>query len=633
MSTSNKKPIFRTAFREWLESRGHDLARLQDRQISRLMTEFYINEIIRRTRPGLLPDDPEDLESCYVDASADRGIDFVFRSDDGFVLVLQCKYRSSERPEKLDEVEAFCRVLRRHHPQLGATLTKNQRVLEAFSDVDWEHDTFELQYITLGKVSDEVRKWSEDLPDCFPDVHGIADRVDVSVLTETELNQQLREAISTTQAIGEPVIIRFTPSADGVPWFVYENSNGATSYIGLVNAAQFHELYKRYKTTLFSLNIRNYIGDTSTNKGIIETAVKEPEDFFFYNNGISAVASQIDADFEQGVLRCSRFSIINGAQTVRSLAKAHTKHRESVRSVYVMFRASAISLSDDNLIANVTRYNNTQNSIKISDFRSNDPVQRVLAKRFSDLPARAGKAFTYKNKRSEREANKIPIGMEEFTKTVFAFLVGPPDAYGGTNHLFDTGKDGGYSKVFGDGSEVWTTVNKDEFERLAGVWFVCEQARAYYKIEKAALEQREEERKDVTPVVKDALERRWMVFYALGCLLRAKYRTSDELDRDLRRFARRAMLSVTRPRTLFGAIQKGLAKCSFGSTAPQVRTRRLSTATGLGIKSLSSRWKVRSRTPTACWRHFRSCISDGVCLHCRLAHVIASATKTDDSAA
>jgi len=417
-------------------------------------------------------------------------------------------------------------------------LRKNQRVLEAFADVDWEHDTFELQYITLGRISDDVRQWTEQLPDCFPDAPGIADRIDVAVLTESELNEQLREAISATQSIVEPILIRFTPSSDGVPWFVYENTNGAISYIGLVNAGQFRELYQRYRTTLFSLNIRNYVGDTSTNRGIMDTAATSPEDFFFYNNGISAVATKIEPDMEQGVLRCTRFSVINGAQTVRSLARAHLKHRDSVRRVVVMFRVSEISLSDDNLIVNVTRYNNTQNSIKLSDFRSNDPVQRALAKRFSEVPARNGKNFIYKNKRSEREANKIPIGMEEFAKTIFSFRYGPPDVYGGTGHLFDTGKDGGYSKIFGDGGEVWDNVTRDEFEKLAGTWFLCEQVRTAYKLEKANLERREEERKESSfPIVKDALERRWMVFYAIGCLLRAKYRDDSALDSDLRRFA------------------------------------------------------------------------------------------------
>jgi hypothetical protein len=540
MATSGKKPSFRAAFREYLEKRGLEISKMQDRQVSRLMTEFYVHEIVRTTRPGLLPDDLEDLQACFVDASGDRGVDFVFRSDEGFVLVVQSKYRSGEKPEKLDEVEGFCQVLRRHHPSAGAALRKNQRTLEGFADVDWDHDSFELQYITLGKVSDDILTWAEQLPNCLPEVPGLDERVDIAILAETNLNEKLREAISTSQSISEPIAIRFTPSSDGSPWFVYANARDARSYIGLVNASQFFELYKRHRTALFSLNIRNYVGDTSTNKGIINTAINEPDDFFVYNNGVSAVATRVDASPDDAVLKCERFSVINGAQTVRSLAKAHAKSRDAVRGAFVMLRVSEISLSDETLLVNITKFNNTQNSIKVSDFRSNDPVQRSLAKRFGELHHRNGKGFLYKNKRSEREANRIPIPMEEFAKTVFSFQFGPFDAFGGTPHLFDTGKDGGYSKIFGENGEVWSTVAKDDFDRLAGTWFICEEIRNFYKDEKIALERKEEERRDKTslPVVKDALERRWMVFFAVGALIRARYGKDEErLQADIRRFA------------------------------------------------------------------------------------------------
>lgn len=67
-----------------------------------------MNEILRKLRAGLFPDDPEDIENCFVDGSGDRGMDFIFRSDDGFVLVIQSKYRSSDKSEKIEDVESFC---------------------------------------------------------------------------------------------------------------------------------------------------------------------------------------------------------------------------------------------------------------------------------------------------------------------------------------------------------------------------------------------------------------------------------------------------------------------------------------------------------------------------------------------
>jgi hypothetical protein len=77
---------------------------------------------------------------------------------------------------------------------------------------------------------------------------------------------------------------------------------------------------------------------------------------------------------------------------------------------------------EQKFIENVTKYNNTQNSIKISDFRSNDRVQQSLHQYFGELNAVDSKRFYYVHKRSDSQS--IPSGkyhsirMEEFLKTL-----------------------------------------------------------------------------------------------------------------------------------------------------------------------------------------------------------------------
>src|SRR5262249_3716249 len=125
---------------------------------------------------------------------------------------------------------------------------------------------------------------------------------------------------------------------------LYESESKIKSYITLLPASQIHELYTRHRDKLFNLNIRNYIGDTKTNKSIIETATKEGDRFFFYNNGISAVSTCVTPEIKGGEtrLRCENFSIINGAQTFRSLSKAYSRAStsETARRVRVLMRIS-----------------------------------------------------------------------------------------------------------------------------------------------------------------------------------------------------------------------------------------------------------------------------------------------------
>jgi hypothetical protein len=245
-----------------------------------------------------------------------------------------------------------------------------------------------------------------------------------------------------------------------------------------------------------------------------------------FNNGVSAVATQIEDDPKKKILRCRRLSIINGAQTIRSLSKAQVKDSKPLQEVRVLLRVMGFSLGKDtDFLSDATRFNNTQNAIKVSDFRSNDPIQKELNRRFAGI-SRHGKQFVYKNKRSrEASGNKIPIGMEDFAKTIYAFRYGPDDMFGGTRYLFDITPKGGYSKVFG---EPISHPTDEEFKLLAGTYFVCDEIHDLWR---AKREQDNAEGRSAP-----GLERRWIVYFAVGQLFRLIYKSlGADLEADLRR--------------------------------------------------------------------------------------------------
>lgn len=233
------------------------------------------------------------------------------------------------------------------------------------------------------------------------------------------------------------------------------------------------------------------------------------------------MASRIEEDEDGRTLVCEDFSIINGAQTVRSLQKAHADDSDAVRDVRVLIRVTEAKPKqvEPEFLYSITKFNNTQNAIKLSDFRSNDKIQLDIADKFERLPARGGKKFRYRNKRTgEREASRISVGMEEFTKTVHSFLFGPDDVFGGSQYLFDTSKDGGYLRIYGNGAEILPALTEAQFQKLAGIWFICEYVRDLWKHE-------------VESSPADALERRWMVFFAVGESMRQVHqRLGREFD-------------------------------------------------------------------------------------------------------
>lgn len=68
-------------------------------------------------------------------------------------------------------------------------------------------------------------------------------------------------------------------------------------------------------------------------------------------------------------------SIVNGAQTTGALG---TLPRLPPESVKVQARFIKVKDADADLIQNIIQYNNSQNKVEASDFRSTDKIQKRL---------------------------------------------------------------------------------------------------------------------------------------------------------------------------------------------------------------------------------------------------------------
>jgi hypothetical protein len=532
MDKTPKKPWFREYLKVDAESRlDVPFGKLDPTAQSKEMTKYYVRNVLSRIMPGLVPDDGLEVADSIVDGANDLGVDFISRSD-GRVLIIQSKYRGSDKAEGTDSVSHFRDVLPRLYAAANKDRTKMKAALqEVVSDIDWEADYFYLQFLTLGKVGQNVRANADEGPNLIAQLPDLTDRVEFQFSDEQDLNEKLREALSAGETLEQEVPVHFRPNELNEYWSKLGGDSDRTMYVGQVSGSELADIYRTYKYRLFSLNIRDYVGDTATNKGIIETALENPENFLFFNNGVSAVASQIEEDPKSGALLCKRLSIINGAQTVRSLRKAQVKDKGGLlRTVRVLLRIIEFSLSKEHdFLADVTRFNNTQNSVKISDFRSNDPVQKDLARKFEGV-VRGGKTYWYKNKRSREARDRVvAISLDELAKSIHAFRFGPDDIWGGTKYMFEVGPKGGYNKIFG---EPVSHLTDGEFRLLAGTYFLCEEIRSLWEEEKQRARAKDE---NLNP----ALERRWMVYYTMGELLRLSYRSEeDALDSDIRKLSR-----------------------------------------------------------------------------------------------
>jgi AIPR protein len=284
------------------------------------------------------------------------------------------------------------------------------------------------------------------------------------------------------------------------------------SFLMALDARQIIGAYQELgRDALFSLNIRNFIGNTATNKEIVGTARTNPENFFLFNNGISCVCTKLD--MHENKIEVTGLQVINGAQTVKALVNAGRSRMNQPdpwanHLPQILVRITEIPGGygkSGKIREDITQFNNTQNTIKVSDFRSNDKVQENLKEQFKRISWR-GRQVIYVPKRTDVVPKNVEvIRLEEFAKSVYAFLEDPTSFSGATAFLFNDDTAGGYNKIFGDGVAKWEKMPEDEFKLRAAIYWIAKEFTTFM---------REDRNAETDPDARAALERKWMLLYA-----------------------------------------------------------------------------------------------------------------------
>lgn len=175
---------------------------------------------------------------------------------------------------------------------------------------------------------------------------------------------------------------------------------------GAVSAVDVAKWYEDNGSKLFAENLRYVIEKSDVNEGIAETAEKEPSNFWYFNNGITAICDSFAKkpfggnQTDSGVFDIQKISVINGAQTIGSLAKAKSSG-VVIDDVFVHVRIISLQGTPEGFASSVTRSNNTQNDLNASDFVAFDPNQERLRREAVQL------GITYAFRRGEPDP---PLG-------------------------------------------------------------------------------------------------------------------------------------------------------------------------------------------------------------------------------
>lgn len=194
-----------------------------------------------------------------------------------------------------------------------------------------------------------------------------------------------------------------------------ENWAGITgprkAFYGQISAASLAKLVEDHGKALFERNIRHYLGSVGVNTAIERTVRTRPGDFFYLNNGITAVAETIipaPGTNQRCTFGCTKLSIVNGAQTAGAIFNA-TLAGEISSDAKLLVTLIEIGNGADEIGLKITRARNHQNVVRGVDFAALDPNQERLRQEL----AVAGMTYYYRPSAEARVRREDAFTLEE----------------------------------------------------------------------------------------------------------------------------------------------------------------------------------------------------------------------------
>ena len=327
--------------------------------------------------------DPTEAADCVTDGGEDDGIDAVYIDPKKQIIYfVQSKWRSSAKGIQLNDFTRF-----------------RDGIKKAIS-LEWDSDNKNLH--RFAQHIESALKQNIDTSVVMLFIHTSSQKIAKNIQSKidsflTEQNQYINDFAQFKEIDLAKVtqIARSKTRTSNIDIRVMLLQWGmlSTPYkaiYGQISAADIAKWHDDYGHRLFAENLRYIIEKSDVNESIFETATKEPDNFWYFNNGITAICDSFDKlpiggnRNLSGTFDVKKISVINGAQTVGSIAKAKSAGA-TLDEIYVHLRIISLVGTPEGFSSRVTRYNNTQNDLNAVDFVSQDPNQERISKEAAQL--------------------------------------------------------------------------------------------------------------------------------------------------------------------------------------------------------------------------------------------------------
>ena len=328
--------------------------------------------------------DDDDFVVC--DGSGDGGID------------VACLRRADTDTDKDDDSSEEGDIWYLVQSKYGTAFTGTDTILEEGNKV------IETLQGHNQHLAEDTRQLLQKL-NLFQKQSSDSDRIVLVFATTDPISEQDRQALDNIKLIGRERVIRsfdveevslqtvwealdaVEPKKLSVPvkgQFVEQSSGLLVGTVSLPDLFEFMQAYQKQTgdlNQLYEKNVRQFLGGRrKINKGIANTLNENPEKFGLYNNGITIVVSGYAQTSGGGVVTMNDPYVVNGCQTTKTIWQVlDSKYNAGGTGKDPHINAwkervgrggvvTKIVRSDEAEITKITRFTNSQNSVREQDF-------------------------------------------------------------------------------------------------------------------------------------------------------------------------------------------------------------------------------------------------------------------------
>ncbi|HEX4057850.1 MAG TPA: AIPR family protein [Galbitalea sp.] len=431
------------------------------------------------------PTESADLGEFHCGGSNDLGIDgILFNPSSSEVAIIQATWRSKMTDDLIAKASTFFNgLLQWSDHAVVQTANDETRALLNEIDLTVGHQRTTLYFVS-NLATGENSKLRAAADDAKSKYEALGWDVDIVIMGVAELaNKHAEYENSRDGGLAEDITFDIPRDRH----FVVQEPHRVL--VTAIKGNAISEIYNRagVRNKLFNQNIR--LALTGRLNSEIGNTAKDPgqaENFFYFNNGITATCSSFTLTRGNEV-RAMNLQVVNGAQTVNQLARVLKKTDQNSK-VYVMFRLIETGenyTKKTDLADRITKFQNTQNPVKASDFYSNDPIQEWLSRELSAKVSGRGATaqFYYQHKRGYRPAVRSggPITIEQLAQMRHSLLYGPATSYDSPRSFWDAERVV-YWQAFGNEGKLATFWPEEDLWKMAWAITVTEDLKATAKV-------------------------------------------------------------------------------------------------------------------------------------------------------